>query len=96
MNKHIIFMTGLALLLSENLMAEDNTTMPTINEETLFVNKCSGCHATTRPIDKSKEIAPSLMGVMKHLKMKYPDKTKAVAFIKDFVLHPRSLSGSDY
>jgi len=56
--------------------------------EALFTSKCASCHSTTRPTDMDKVIAPALMGVMRHLKMDYPNKKEAVAFIKDFALNP--------
>lgn len=68
--------------------SETNVVATPTKGETLFVNKCSSCHSVSRPTDMSKVIAPALMGVMRHLKMDYPDKAKAVAFIKDFTLNP--------
>ena len=56
--------------------------------EILFTQKCASCHSTTRPKDMSTVVAPALMGVMRHLKMSHPDKDKAVAFIKDYVINP--------
>ena len=64
-------------------MAQNNT-----KAEELFKNKCASCHITTHPTDMSKLIAPPLMGVMRHLKMTYPNKKDAVAFIKDYVVNP--------
>ena len=58
--------------------------------EVLVKSKCSICHTMTRPQDISKLIAPPMMGVMRHVKMAYPDKDNAVAFIKDYVLNPSS------
>jgi hypothetical protein len=54
----------------------------------LFQAKCAMCHSTSRPTDMSKVVAPALMGVMRHVKMKYPEKDKAIAFMKDYVLNP--------
>ncbi len=64
-------------------MAQDNT-----KAETLFKNKCASCHSTSRPTDMSKLVAPPVMGVMRHLKMTYPNKKDAVAFIQDYVVNP--------
>ena len=58
------------------------------NGESLFKAKCSACHISTFPEDKSKLVAPPLMGVMRHVKMKYSTKEKAVDFIVDYVLNP--------
>jgi hypothetical protein len=56
--------------------------------EEIFDAKCATCHLKTKPVDKSKVVAPAIMGVMRHLKMDYPDREKAIAFIKDYVMHP--------
>jgi len=58
--------------------------------EALFDAKCAMCHIKTRPADISTLTAPPLMGIMRHVKMRYPDKEKAVAFISDYVLDPSS------
>ncbi len=58
------------------------------NGEKLFNAKCSACHISTFPKDKSKLIAPPLMGVMRHVKMSYSTKDKAVDFIVDYALNP--------
>ncbi len=54
----------------------------------LFEAKCSGCHATTMPKDISKIKAPAIMGVMRHVKMKYKNKDEGVKFIVDYVQNP--------
>ena len=36
----------------------------------------------------SKVLAPALMGVMRHIKMDYPDKNEAVKFMVDYILEP--------
>jgi len=54
----------------------------------LFMKKCSACHKTRRPADISTLVAPPIPGVAMHVKMKYPQKDQAVAFIKEYVLHP--------
>jgi mono/diheme cytochrome c family protein len=56
--------------------------------KTLFKEKCIACHTLSRPTDMSKVVAPALNGVMRHLKMTYHEKTKAVTFIKDYVMNP--------
>ncbi len=56
--------------------------------EGLFDTKCAACHTKTRPADMSKVLAPALMGVMRHIKMEYPDKDEAVKFMVDYVLEP--------
>ncbi len=64
-------------------MTQNNT-----KAEELFKNKCATCHSTTRPTDMNTVVAPALMGVMRHVKMSYPNKKDAVAFIKDYALNP--------
>jgi cytochrome c len=56
--------------------------------EKLFDTKCAVCHSKTRPADPSTVNAPALMGVMRHIKMRYPDKASAVTFMVDYVLNP--------
>ncbi len=58
------------------------------NAEKLFDAKCSACHMKTKPSDMSKVTAPALFGVMRHIKMRYPDKREAVNFMVDYVLEP--------
>ena len=77
-----------SLILISALFTLISTAHATQSGEEIFNAKCSACHSTTRPADMSKVVAPALMGVMRHLKMDYPDKTKAVAFIKDYALNP--------
>ena len=55
--------------------------------EGLFDAKCAMCQ--TRPTDMSKVLAPALMGVMRHIKMAYPNKDEAVKFMVDYVLDPQ-------
>ena len=55
--------------------------------EALFDAKCGVCHIKTRPTDMSKMVAPPIMGVMRHVKMKYPKKDEAVKFMVDYVLN---------
>jgi len=72
--------------------AEAKVAAPAPKEESkgkaLFEQKCVACHTLSRPTDMSKVMAPALNGVMRHLKMSYSDKDKAVAFIKDYVVNP--------
>jgi mono/diheme cytochrome c family protein len=56
--------------------------------EKLFDSKCGACHIKTRHTDRSKMVAPPIMGVLRHVKMTYPTKEKAVSFIKDYVFNP--------
>ena len=56
--------------------------------EALFTQKCAMCHTTTRPTDRTQMVAPPVMGVLNHVKMRYPHKADAVAFMVDYVLEP--------
>ncbi len=56
--------------------------------EVLFDAKCAACHSKTRPTDMSNVVAPALMGVMRHIKMTYPNKEVAVKFMVDYILEP--------
>jgi hypothetical protein len=77
-------------LASNSAKAKDESAEKKANPqaEELFKAKCASCHTMTRPTDMSKLVAPAIMGVMKHVKMSYGDKDKAVAFMKDYVLNP--------
>ena len=68
-------------LLTANVYASDSA-------EVLFDTKCMMCHSKTRPADISTVIAPALMGVMRHIKMEYPDRDEAIAFMSDYILNP--------
>ena len=54
----------------------------------LFQAKCAMCHVTSRPSDVSTLVAPPVMGVMNHVKMRYANKEEAVKFMVDYVLAP--------
>ena len=56
--------------------------------EVLFDAKCAACHSKIRPTDMSNVVAPALIGVMRHIKMEYPDKEAAVKFMVDCILEP--------
>ena len=75
-------------LLATTLLLSVTAAATAQNAETLFDNKCTACHVKTRPSDISSLVAPPIMGVMRHVKMKYPTKDAAVAFMVDYVLEP--------
>ena len=54
----------------------------------LFEQKCGACHMTTQPTQMTAMVAPPVMGVMRHVKMAYPQKEEAVNFMVDYVLNP--------
>ena len=56
--------------------------------EVIFDDKCVVCHIKTVPTDRANMVAPPLMGVMKHVKMVYPNKQEAVEFMVDYVQNP--------
>jgi cytochrome c len=74
-----IILLSICFLVSSNLSA---------SPKKLFEQKCTSCHSLTKPKDMSNVVAPAIMGVMRHVKMYYSDKTQAVAFMKDYILNP--------
>ncbi len=78
--KKRLFILSAALLVTSALQANE--------AEKLYDAKCAMCHTKTKPIDKSKVIAPALMGVMKHVKMSYPKKEDAMKFMADYIYAP--------
>ena len=54
----------------------------------LLAANCISCHATQHAADESTMLAPPIMGVIRHVKEKYPDKEDAVAFIVDYIQNP--------
>lgn len=79
--KFTLLALGTIVSLTSSLQAAENA-------EKLFDSKCAMCHTKTRPTDMTKVVAPALMGVMRHMKMEYPNKDKAVKFMVDYVLEP--------
>ncbi len=79
--KNTILTLGSLIALSSFMQAAEPA-------EVLFDAKCAMCHSKTRPVDKSTVVAPALMGVMRHVKMTYPDKEDAVKFMVDYILEP--------
>ncbi len=74
----IPFVSGMLLTIS--LQADE--------AEKLFDAKCAICHTKTKPTDMNKLVAPPLMGVMRHVKMSYPQKEDAMKFMADYVYAP--------
>lgn len=54
----------------------------------IFDAKCAMCHIKTMPTNRANMVAPALMGVMRHVKMVYPNKEDAVDFMVDYVQNP--------
>ncbi len=73
---------------TQKMLKKSATSMNSSKGKELFTHKCATCHTLGRPLNMNGVIAPALNGVMRHLKMSYSDKTKAVAFIKDYVITP--------
>jgi hypothetical protein len=71
----------LLLLTSNQLFANQDA-------EALFDAKCQACHIKSKPTDMSKMVAPAIMGVMRHVKMEYPNRDKAVEFMVDYIQNP--------
>lgn len=66
------------------------TTVPSQQGKTLFESKCMMCHLTTKPTEEQMKtlLAPAIMGVMRHVKMEYPNKKEAVDFMVDYIQNP--------
>ena len=79
--KNTILTIGTMVALTSVVNAADTA-------EVLFDTKCAACHSKTRPADMDKVLAPALMGVMRHMKMTYPNKDEAVKFMVDYILEP--------
>jgi cytochrome c len=67
----------------------------TVSEgETLFKEKCSTCHISTKPKDMNELVAPPMMAVMMHVKNAIKGKDEAekrenaIVFIVDYVQNP--------
>lgn len=59
-----------------------------LSGEQLLTTNCITCHATQHAADESTMIAPPIMGVIRHVKEKYPNKEDAVAFMVDYFQNP--------
>ena len=73
---------GLTIALEASLFASD--------AKALFQQKCAVCHMQTKPTPKqrSQMVAPPVLGVMFHVKKRYPNRADAVAFIVDYAHNP--------
>jgi len=58
--------------------------------EELFKAKCAVCHKMGNPqtMDKTKMVAPALVGVATHLQQVFKTKEERVKHIKEFVVNP--------
>ncbi len=79
--KNTLLMLGVFTIFTPSAQATQATSE-------LFDAKCAMCHTKTMPTDMSKVVAPALMGVMRHIKMSYPNKDEAVKFMVDYILEP--------
>jgi len=79
--KTLLFTLGTTLLITPSLYAQDGAS--------LFEAKCAACHKTSHPKDMSTLVAPPVMGVMRHVKMRYDTKEKAIQFIREYALNPQ-------
>jgi cytochrome c len=76
-----LFLLGVTLIFTNTLYAQDGAA--------LFSAKCAACHQTSRPNDMLTLVAPPVMGVMRHVKMRYNTKEDAVKFISEYALNPQ-------
>ncbi len=84
-NKIVRFFIGLSILAGVTLQASQVSQ----SGRELFMQKCSMCHKTVRPKDMKSLVAPPISGVAAQVKMKYPLRKDAVAFISDYALNPQ-------
>jgi hypothetical protein len=70
------------------LVGLTSTAVASDNTEAMFDAKCGICHMKVMPQNTDGMIAPALSGVMRHLKMQYPNKDEAIEFMVDYVLNP--------
>ena len=64
------------------------TSLFSADGEKIFDSKCAICHIKTKPTDRASLVAPPIMGVMRHVKMVYPNREDAINFIVDYVQNP--------
>ena len=76
-----IFILGTSIFLTSTVYAQEAAS--------LFDAKCAMCHKTSRPSDKSTLVAPPVMGVMRHVKMRYASRDEAIEFISEYALNPQ-------
>ncbi len=55
----------------------------------IFDAKCVMCHIKVMPTNRANMVAPAIMGVMRHIKMAYPNKEDAINFMVDYVQNPK-------
>ncbi len=79
---------SLGLLVLSAVIALSPFSLASEDAEALFDAKCAVCHSKAKPTDMSKVLAPALMGVMRHVKIEYPQKEEAVKFMVDYILEP--------
>ncbi len=75
-------------LIIAGLVGLATTVFASPSAEEIFDSKCAACHIKTMPTDRANMVAPALMGVMRHVKMAYPNKDEAVKFMVDYVQNP--------
>jgi len=80
--KNTLFTLGAIVAFTSSVQAVETA-------EELYDAKCATCHIKMMPADMSSVVAPALMGVMRHIKMSYPNKDEAVKFMVDYVLDPQ-------
>jgi len=79
----------MTLLLTAIMVLGTSSVYANTSGEALFDAKCASCHAKTRPSDISTLVAPPIMGVVRHVKMRYASKEEVVGFIVDYTLNPQ-------
>ncbi|MCF6240210.1 MAG: hypothetical protein L3J74_02555 [Bacteroidales bacterium] len=77
-----------SILTIAGILVATTSLFASADAEKIFDNKCAVCHIKTIPTDRSSMVGPALFGVMKHVKMAYPNREDAVDFMVDYVQNP--------
>ncbi len=77
-----------SILTIAGILVAASSLFASADAEKIFDNKCAMCHIKTMPTDKANMVAPPLFGIMKHVKMAYPNREDAVDFMVDYVQNP--------
>lgn len=80
MKKLIILSVG-SLMLSMGAIASDGA-------KELYINKCATCHTLSFPENKADMIAPPTPGVMFHMRERFDNDEKILAYMRNFVMNP--------
>ena len=82
--KRVSVLAALTLIGSTLLASES------MDAKSIYKNRCMICHTTkaVAPEEKGKLLGPPADEVMYHVKERYPEKEKAIAFMVDYIMQP--------